>query len=122
MNANLASLSSHQLVQEFVRVSLDQYEAHRYRRVAAYNRLYWLTETIEKELKARSGDQRRLLIPLYAHQNIQVRLKSAMATLALDMEGARQVLQAIKDEQRFPFAADAAGMLFALDEGRYVPS
>ncbi|WP_184082768.1 DUF2019 domain-containing protein [Afipia massiliensis] len=39
----------------------------------------------------RTRDQRRLLIPLYAHQNIQVRLKSAMTTLALDMESARQV-------------------------------
>lgn len=121
MNANLASLSPDQLVREFVRVSLDQYEAHRYRRVATYNRLYWLTEAIEKELKARTGDQRRLLVPLYVHQNVQVRLKSAMATLALNTEGARQVLQAIKDEQRFPFAADAAGMLSALDNGRYVP-
>lgn len=122
MNANLAKLSPDQLVQEFVRVSLDQYEAHRYRRVAAYNRLYRVTEAIEKELKARTGDQRRLLFPLYVHQNVQVRLKSAMATLALNAEGARQVLQAIKDEQKFPFAADAAGMLFALDEGRYIPS
>ena len=59
MNAKMTSLSPDQLVQEFVRVSLDQYEAHRYRRVAAYIRLYWLTETIEKELKARPGDQRR---------------------------------------------------------------
>lgn len=121
MSSNLARLNSDELVQEFIKVSLEQYEALRYRRVAAYNRLYGLPEAIEKELKARHGDQRRRLIALYAHQNIQVRLKSAMATLALDIDGARQVIQAIKDEQRFPFAAHAAETLFALDEGRYVP-
>lgn len=122
MSSEFAQLSEDQLVQEFVSVSLDQYQALRYRRTEQYNRLYDITEGIEKELKARVGDQRRRLVALYDHPNIQVRMKAAIATLAFDFEGARQVLQTIKDQQDFPFAAYAFGMLCALDEGRYVPA
>jgi hypothetical protein len=45
----------------------------------------------------------------------------AIALLKLEPETARAALQRIVDENDYPQAADARGMLSALDEGRYVP-
>jgi len=76
---------------------------------------------VEDALKSRNGDQRRALLPLFLHPNAQVRLKAATATLALAPEAARQTLQIISDRQEYPQAADARGMMRAVDKGRYVP-
>ena len=50
------------------------------------------------------------------------RLRSAFATLALEPEAARRTLQTISDRDEYPQAADARGMMRALDDGSYVPS
>jgi hypothetical protein len=55
------------------------------------------------------------------HPNAQVRLKAATATLAVAPEAARQTLQIISDRQEYPQAADARGMMRAVDKGTYVP-
>jgi hypothetical protein len=49
-------------------------------------------------------------------------LKAAIHTLAVAPAEARAQLQAIAEAHWFPQTADAAGMLRALDEGRYVPA
>jgi hypothetical protein len=78
-------------------------------------------EAVEDALKSRNGDQRRALLPLFLHPNAQVRLKAATATLAVAPEAARQTLQIISDRQEYPQAADARGMMRAVDKGTYVP-
>jgi hypothetical protein len=65
---------------------------------------------------------RRALIPLLEHPNPQVRLKSAITTLALAPEAARRALQIISDRNEYPQAADARGMMSDLDEGRFIPN
>lgn len=111
-----------ELVDRFVKIALAQDEAQLYGYFKRYNQLYEENEQLEAELKNRSGDERRLLAPLYEHPNAQVRLNAALATLAVNPEAARRTLQIISDRDEYPQAADARGMMRALDEGSYVPS
>jgi len=111
-----------ELVERFFAAGLKQDEALRRDDNAAYNRLYRQMDDIERELKARVGDQRRVLVRLYEHPNAQVRLTAAMATLALAPEAARRTLQAICDRQEYPQAADARGTIRAIDAGTFIPS
>jgi hypothetical protein len=117
----LNEITTAELVRQFVRIALDQDEAMRHDDNAAYKRLFDQMDAIKEELKSRPGDQRRTLIPLFEHPNAQVRLKSAITTLALAPEDARRTLQIISDRQEYPQAADARGMMMALDEGTYIP-
>ena len=79
----LKSATAEELVQYFVAIAVVQDKAVRRGEIAKYNRLYGEMDAVGQELKQRPGDQRRALIPLYEHPNAQVRLKAAIATLAL---------------------------------------
>jgi hypothetical protein len=72
-------------------------------------------------LKARNGDQRRALLLLYEHPNAQVRLKAAKATLAVNPDAARRVLQTLADSREFPQAGDAGMTLINLDRSIFNP-
>jgi Domain of unknown function (DUF2019) len=108
------------LVDRFIAVALDEDKAML--DTAKFNRLFWELDAVNEELKSRPGDQRRALLPLLDHSNAQVRLQSAIATLAVAPEAARQALQIISDRQEYPQAADARGMMRALDNRTYIPS
>jgi len=111
-----------ELVDRFVAIALAQDEALLDDKYSKYNRLFDKMELLSAELKAREGDQRSLLIPLLKNQNAMVRLKAAIATLALVPQEARAVLQALVDDRDYPAAMYASGMLRVLDDGSYVPS
>lgn len=115
-------MSSQQLVERFLAIALEQDQAVLYDDFALYNRLYDQMSAVEVELKSRIGDQRSLLLPLYQHENAQVRLQAALATLTVAPDASRAVLQEISDRNEYPQAADARGMLRALTEGTYTPS
>jgi hypothetical protein len=119
---NLEDMSINQLVERFLAIALDQDRAIFDGNHAKYNRLYGQMDAIKQELKSRPDDQRRALIPLHTHPNAQVRLKSAIATLTLAPEAARRTLQVISDRNEYPQAADASGMLRALEKGTFIPS
>lgn len=119
---DLSQMTVEQLVEQFAAMAVEQDQAELMNDNAKYTRLYWQMEAVENELKAREGDQRRALMRLYHHRNAQVRLKTAIATLAIAPELARQVLQVIKDRSEFPQAGDAAMMLRSLDNGSFTPS
>lgn len=120
---NVAVLTDEHLVERFVAIALEQdYIERMDEPVSEYNRLYDLMEEVEGELKSRQGDRRSLLLPLHAHENAHVRLKAALATLAVAPEAARGVLRVISDRNRQPEAGNARGMLRALEEGRFVPT
>ncbi|MCB1503330.1 MAG: DUF2019 domain-containing protein [Bauldia sp.] len=76
---------------------------------------------IEDELRARPGDQRRALMLLLDHRNMQVRLNAALAILAVCPTEARVALRRIEDSRHFPQAAEAGMTLKALDAGTYAP-
>jgi len=118
----LDEMTVNQLVDCFVEIALHQDAAMLNYDNAKFNRLYDEREAVEEELKRRPGDQRRALFPLLDHPNAQVRLISAIATLALAPEAARQTLQVISDRQEYPQAADARGMMRALGGRTYIPN
>src|SRR5256885_13121507 len=104
--ANLKEITVDQLVAHFVALALEEGEVI-YRETPRYNRLFRRMEDVRGELKSRHGDQRRALIPLLQHPNAQVRIKSALTTLALVPEASRLALQIINDRKEWPQAADA---------------
>jgi hypothetical protein len=118
----LGNLQVSQLAERFVSIALAQHEAIDMDNHSKFNRLYLEMEDVRRELKGRVGDQRRALLPLLNHANAQVRLKAATTLLAIAPERARAALQLINDRKEFPQAADAFGMLRALDAGTYVPT
>ena len=114
--------SVEQLVERFVAIALEQDKAIRTEANAKYNKLYGEMDVVKNELMNRPGDQRRALSPLLKHSNAQVRLKAAIATLALAPEVARKTLQNISDWDEYPQAPYARGMLRGLDDGSYKPT
>lgn len=89
---------------------------------AKFNRLYDQMTAVSDEMKRRDGDQRRALQSLYSSENMQVRLKAAIHTLAAAPVEARKLLEAVAVSKWFPQAGDAGMMLLALDDGTYRPS
>jgi hypothetical protein len=119
---SLRGLTVEELVERFTALGLGQDQAVDDDDNAAFGRLYRQVEAVEGELKLREGDQRTALLSLLDHPSAQVRINAAMAVLAVAPRAAREGLQRIVDRGEFPQAADARGMLRALDEGTYEPS
>ena len=115
----LGKLTIEELVEGFVAIALEQDKALRHGQHPKYNRLFDQMETIKQELQERTGDQRQALVALHSHPNAQVRLKSAIATLALAPEAAQRTLQAISERNEYPQAVYARDMISALDKGSY---
>lgn len=111
-----------QLVQHFADIALEQDEALLMNDIAEVNRLFWQLEEVEAELKLREGDQRRALLGLYDHPNMQVRLKAVKATLAVAPDMARRALQAIAESREYPQAGEAGMSIRALDRGVFKPT
>jgi hypothetical protein len=122
MKAEGPDMSVDQLVERFLTIALEQYEAILDGRYAKYNRLYDQMKSVEAELKRHDGDQRLALLSLLNHPNPQVRLKAAIANLAVAPDEAREALQNISDRNEHPQAADARGMMEALDDGTFKPN
>ena len=118
----LKPLSTSELKLLFEQLCIEQYNALERDEIAAFNRRYDRIQAIQDELKSRPGDQRRVLMELFGHRNMQVRLTAAHATLALDALAARRELQAIADSKWYPQAANASMALDSLDSGFYKPT
>jgi|SRR5579872_3395899 len=121
---SLENLSIDQLVARHAAIGIEHDKAidmdnhAKFKRII--RRLFDEKTEIENELKRRPGDQRRSLMALYNHPNMQVRLNAAKATLAVAPEAARRVVEAIAETQ-YPQAGDAGMCLWALDKGIFVP-
>lgn len=116
-------MTGEQLVERFLAIALEQdYVERMDEPVAEYNRLFGLMDEVKRELKSRPGDGRHALVPLLDHANAHVRLKAAIATLALAPEAARSTLQELSDRNRPPEASSAREMMEALDDGTYTPN
>jgi len=111
-----------QLVERFVRICLDQDRALLSENIREVNRLFAELKAVEHALKERESDQRRMLMVLYEHENMQVRVKAAKATLALAPKAARATLEAIRASNWQPQALEAGMSLWNLDRGVYKPT
>jgi len=110
------------LLERFTAIALEQDQALLMDEIARFNKLFDQMDAVKKELRSRSGDQRRALLALYDHPNIQVRLKAAVGTLAVEPESARKLLQTIAESREYPQAADAGMTLGELDRGIFKPT
>jgi hypothetical protein len=122
MTGSADRASVQELVARFVSIGLAQYDALYVVDTKKFNRLYRDMEDVRNELKRKEGDQRRALLPLLDHPNLQVRMKAANSVLAISPHLARKALESVRDSGVFPQAADASGMLSALENGTFVPS
>ena len=118
----LRRMTPDQLVERFESHALDQDKALLRNEIAKFNVLFRRMRAIEEELKSRPGDQRRRLLNLFGHANIQVRLTAAEATLAVAPEAARQMLETIASSRKFPHAGHAGMTLAGLDDGTFKPT
>jgi Domain of unknown function (DUF2019) len=122
--ANLKAMSVDELVARFAAIGVEQDDAMMrgaYGDNARYRRLFQQMSAVEQELKIRPRDQRRALVALYNHPNMQVRLMAAKLTLAVDPGAARKILEAIANSRLQPQAGDAGMSLWNLDRGVFVP-
>ena len=119
--AALSRMTTEKLVEVFAELAVEQDRALLLRAISTVNKIYDKLEAIKTELKSRPGDQRSALLPLYNHKNMQVRVKSAKATLAIAPEAARAQLEAIRASGWQPQALDAGMSLGFLEEGVYKP-
>src|SRR3990172_2063462 len=118
---SLKSMSVTQLVDRFVEICVAQGEALLDENLAKFSRLFAQMRAVVEELKARPGDQRRALFPLYEHPNLQVRLKAAKNTLAVAPDDARDVLRIIAESGEHPQAMEAGMSLWNLENGTFKP-
>jgi Domain of unknown function (DUF2019) len=119
---NLQSMTVDQLVERFAALGVEQSKAIDANNNEKYARLFEQMMDVEKEMKLRSGDQRRALMALYSYPNMQVRLAAAKATLATVPQAARQVVEAIAASTWPPQCYDARSCLRMLDEGAFRPA
>jgi hypothetical protein len=120
--SELQAVTTLELVERFVEITLGQDEALLDDDRKMFNRLFEEMRTVLEELKSRPGDQRSALIPLYTHPNMQVRLKAAKNTLAVAPEDAHEVIQDIANSGHYPQAGEAGMSLWALEQGIFKPS
>ena len=118
---NFKMMTTDELAKEFEKICLFQDKCIDLGKTSEYNRSIDRMLSLFQELRGRTTDQRAALSTFYAHRNPQVRLQAAMETLAIFPDRARKVLQTISDRNEYPQAADARGIMRALDEGRFVP-
>jgi hypothetical protein len=115
------TLTVEDLVKQFLSVALAQYDAIHFLNNERYSRLYAQMQNIRDELKRMDGDQRRALLPLLRHSNVQVRLMAANTLLAIVPESARKTLEGVRDSGIQPQCADASSMIRALEDGSFNP-
>jgi Domain of unknown function (DUF2019) len=118
---NLSRLTIDDLVEMFAVIGIEQDQALFDGAISKFNRLYGQMDAVSRELKTRGDDKRRALLRLYDHPNMQVRLKAAIHTLAVEPQIARKMLEAIANSGWLPQSGDAGMLLIGLDDGSFKP-
>lgn len=119
---NLKKLTVEELVERYVAIGEAEEDAVLYDDTSGYNRLFRKEQAVFDERESRPGDQRKILLRLYGHENLWVRMNAAKDTLALAPEDGRRVLQQIVDSKKQPYAGNAGMTLWTLDEGIFKPT
>ncbi|HEY0330229.1 MAG TPA: DUF2019 domain-containing protein [Rhodopseudomonas sp.] len=119
---DLQQISVETLVARFAKIGIAQDAAVLGGEIAKYNRLFGRMQQVSAELKRRPGDQRRALLALYDHPNMQVRLMAAIHTLAVAPAQARAELRQIADAKWLVQSLDAGMTLRNLDWGVFKPT
>jgi enoyl reductase-like protein len=120
-HAKLGTMTEVELIQRYIEIGVAQDEALLMDQTTLFNRLYDLRKEVEAQLKERTGDQRRLLLRLYDHPNVQVRLNAVEDTLAVEPQLARTTLETIAASGQYPQAGYAGMTVAALEQGTFKP-
>jgi hypothetical protein len=120
--ADIRQMPVGELVERFAALCVAQDQALLYSDIAKVNRLVRQMWEVQDELKSRPGDQRRALVSLFEHENAQVRLQAARATLAVEPAAARSVIESIAQGRKIPQAGDAGMTIDNLVSGFFKPS
>jgi hypothetical protein len=120
--ASLDELTVEQIRDLFVANRMEQDRAELMGDTHRFRHLFDEMKKLENELRVRPGDQRRILLSLINHPNMEVRLHAALATLPIDRVAARRTLEEIWGSRQFPQAAEAGMTIKALDDGTFIPS
>jgi len=91
----IENYTSADLVKLYEENALKMYNALNEYDVKKYNKLYDKNSLIIIELKKRTGDHRRDLLPLLDHTNMGVRFQAANTTFVFAPDKARTVLENI---------------------------
>ncbi|WP_102961095.1 DUF2019 domain-containing protein [Mangrovicella endophytica] len=119
---SLSVASIDEIVSEYISIGLAEAAAIEDDDNRRFNRLATRLFALTAELKRRDGDQRRALVSLLKHDNAQVRLNAAHATLVVAPREAREQLEMIARYEAGHQALAAGMALTMLNDGRYVPA
>jgi hypothetical protein len=89
---DLKRVATADLVKRYAATGIEEDNAEKTRNQKKRNQLRMQMFAIAKELKQRPGDQRRALISLYGHPNVEVQLMAAKSTLVIAPEEARRLI------------------------------
>ena len=101
---------------------MRQFKAELEGSIPRQNRCVEEQMAIADELKTRPGDQRRALLKLYDHPNVQVRLNAARLSWAVAPSAAREVVETIAKSKQYPQAMDAGMCIGTLEQGIFKPT
>lgn len=111
----VSQMSLEGLIELYCQLGAQQDLAERRGEIAKFNRLVDRVTEIENELGRRPGDQRTVLLKLYGHAVMQVRLNAAKGTMKVAPAEARKQLELIAESKWYPQAADAGMYLYVID-------
>lgn len=117
-DAQLGTLSTEQLVERYVKLSLEQFDATQVDDHETYNELFDELSTISKVLRGGGADTHRALLPLLSHENAQVRFNAAHDLLAIEPKSARAALEWVAKWGSGPQRGSAGMSLHSLDSGQ----
>jgi hypothetical protein len=110
-----------ELVSQFSEIAKVRGEATMMLDTRRANACFDRMKTVDMEMRARGTEARKALIPLLSDPDRYVRYYAAIYLLALAPDQARAILEWNTKFEVGILAADARGMLRALDEGTYKP-
>jgi hypothetical protein len=117
----LSRMTDAELVSQFSTIAKERGEATMMLDTRRANACFDRMKAVDLELRARGVETRKALIPLLNDRDRYVRYYAAMYLLGLVPDQARAILEWNTKYEVGILAADARGMLRALDEGTYKP-
>ena len=114
--ADLSKVATEELLNLYIRLSMQQGEAAYGAETSRVNRLGDAIYKISNEIKRRSDDRGESLRGLFKHSNTRVRFNAAASLLGVFTKEARQVMREIADSEFEMLAFDAKMYLHTLDE------
>ena len=113
--------TSKKLVEQYIEVGEQQFDAEIWEDIDKYSALFKIRTEISEELKSRPGDHRKLLLPLFNHENLRTRQNAIENAYIFDPAAARKSLIEVTGMYDNIYSPEASMTLDDLDSGFWVP-